>query len=435
MEYEIASIIQAVLKGLDFLHSRKMIHRDIKAGNILLNHNGEVKIADFGVCAQIMNTYENSKTFIGTLCWMSPEVLNYSEYNKKTDIWSLGITVIEIAEGDPPFSNLKQHMMRNKIIKDPPIGMSDPSKWSKEINDFVAKCLTYNPDNRPDAIELLKHPFIEKYAKGPALLSELVDSCIKEIDEYRLRQNEEDEFGSEEDVQEYKPGDTVDIYDEGNTVVRHAKNSIVFKGKNNEGGQNKANDEPFFMKHIRENGLDYEDEDKARDYAMNFGNDFEDKARFMNKNFNLDKQEDFKAPKDAKEESKAGNFDLGILECKNIEPGQDKLDSRRGPNQDEINSSLQNSRGNREQELVKRSGSLEESSKVDEDMINNQSIYSKKRSNHSKLQSSPNDKLRELAERNYSSSSDSFNCKRDAKQVTEITKDITARNISPPKVS
>ena len=84
-----------------------MIHRDIKTGNILLDREGRVKIADFGVSSQINHTYDQNQTYTGTPCWMSPEVLKRNKYNKKTDIWSLGITIIEMAEGDPPFSNLR----------------------------------------------------------------------------------------------------------------------------------------------------------------------------------------------------------------------------------------------------------------------------------------------------------------------------------------
>ena len=88
------------------MHDTRKIHRDIKAGNILLDNNGNAKLADFGVSAQLLNTYSKKQTMAGTPHWMSPEVLSKSEYNKKTDIWSLGITAIEMAEGDPPYSNI-----------------------------------------------------------------------------------------------------------------------------------------------------------------------------------------------------------------------------------------------------------------------------------------------------------------------------------------
>ena len=96
----------SVLRGLEYLHDLRKIHRDIKAGNILLDKFGNAKLADFGVSAQSQNTCLKKQTMAGTPHWMSPEVLTKSVYNKKTDIWSLGITCIEMAEGDPPYSNI-----------------------------------------------------------------------------------------------------------------------------------------------------------------------------------------------------------------------------------------------------------------------------------------------------------------------------------------
>lgn len=105
-EEQIAAVCFAVLRGLEYLHDTRMIHRDLKAGNILLDKNGNAKLADFGVSAQLLNTYSKKQTMAGTPHWMSPEVLTKSEYNKKTDIWSLGITAIEMAQGDPPYSDI-----------------------------------------------------------------------------------------------------------------------------------------------------------------------------------------------------------------------------------------------------------------------------------------------------------------------------------------
>lgn len=369
-EHEIGSIIKAVLRGLVYLHSRKMIHRDIKAGNILLNLDGHTKIADFGVWAQIMNTYDNSKTFIGTPCWMSPELLAHSDYNKKTDIWSLGITVIEMAEGEPPYSDMKMKMAMMKISREPAQGLTDPSKWSPELNNFVKRCLTLNPDKRPEAYELLDDPFILKYGKGGArLLSELVDGCIKVIEEYRQKMAEEDD---EDDYISYKPGETVEVYDEGNTVVKHANNSIIFNGMNGRQGSSNKNEEeePFFMRHIRKNGIDWEDKEQEEQYVKNFFNDYEDKARFAHQNF-IEGHEESKIP-EIQEESKTSRFDLGLPELKNKEPVEENMNNKRL--QDSITSSQQN-RQQREFEISKRSGSVEEASKVSEEMLSRENQY------------------------------------------------------------
>lgn len=115
---------------------------------------------------------------------MSPEVLSNSEYNKKTDIWSLGITAIEMAEGDPPYSHIPAIRAMFVIKSNPPKGLTNPDKWSTEFNNFVKRCLTVDPKRRPTAKELLLDPFIAK-SKGSALLSELVANSLEAIEKYR----------------------------------------------------------------------------------------------------------------------------------------------------------------------------------------------------------------------------------------------------------
>ncbi|KAL4495229.1 hypothetical protein ABPG72_007336, partial [Tetrahymena utriculariae] len=109
-EQQIASILQSTLKGLQYLHSNKIIHRDIKAGNILLDQRGNAKLADFGVSFQQIHTQAKAESKIGTPCWMAPEVIMHLKYDSKADIWSLGITAIELAEGEPPYSDVKPSM-------------------------------------------------------------------------------------------------------------------------------------------------------------------------------------------------------------------------------------------------------------------------------------------------------------------------------------
>jgi len=124
---------------------------------------------------------------------MSPEVLTKSEYNKKTDIWSLGITAIEMAEGDPPYSNIYYLRAMFLIPEQPPQGLTQPEKWSKEFNNFVGKCLTVDNKRRPTAKELLLDPFIHdniiskgsKNTNGRSILRELVKNSIEDIEIYR----------------------------------------------------------------------------------------------------------------------------------------------------------------------------------------------------------------------------------------------------------
>ena len=175
------------------MHDNYKIHRDIKAGNILLDNKGNAKLADFGVSAQLLNTYSKKQTMAGTPHWMSPEVLTKSEYNKKTDIWSLGITAIEMAEGDPPYSNIYYLRAMFLIPEQPPQGLTQPEKWSKEFNNFVGKCLTVDNKRRPTAKELLLDPFIHdniiskgsKNTNGRSILRELVKNSIEDIEIYR----------------------------------------------------------------------------------------------------------------------------------------------------------------------------------------------------------------------------------------------------------
>ena len=196
-EMEIASICQSVLKGLEYLHDTKKIHRDIKAGNILLDLKGNAKLADFGVSATLINTYSKKKTLTGTPYWMSPEVLSNSEYNKKTDIWSLGITAIEMAEGAPPYAHINYMRAMFVIQKKPAQSLTQPEKWSPEFNNFIKKCLTKDPRLRPTAKELLLDPFIQT-SKGRALLSELVENSLADIERQRIRQNQNEVSGDEE---------------------------------------------------------------------------------------------------------------------------------------------------------------------------------------------------------------------------------------------
>jgi len=200
-ESQIAYVCRETLKGLEYLHNNGVIHRDLKGANILLTDAGDVKLADFGVSG-ILDKNSKRNTFIGTPYWMAPEVIenrsNPVPYDTKADIWSLGITLIELAEAEPPLSEIHPMKVLFQIpYRDPP-KLKNQESYSKEFVNFISVCLQKDPNQRKTASELLKHPFITG-SKDRVVLSDIILKYKK------LRQAEmemDSETDSEEDSDE-----------------------------------------------------------------------------------------------------------------------------------------------------------------------------------------------------------------------------------------
>ncbi|XP_054479015.1 TRAF2 and NCK interacting kinase b isoform X1 [Anoplopoma fimbria] len=212
----IAYVCREILRGLTHLHQHKVIHRDIKGQNVLLTENAEVKLVDFGVSAQLDRTVGRRNTFIGTPYWMAPEVIACDEnpdatYDFKSDLWSLGITAIEMAEGAPPLCDM--HPMRALfLIPRNPAPRLKSKKWSKKFQSFIDSCLVKSHSQRPSTEQLLKHPFIRDLPNERQVRIQLKDH----IDRTKKRRGERDETeyeysGSEEEDEERDVGDPSSI--------------------------------------------------------------------------------------------------------------------------------------------------------------------------------------------------------------------------------
>ncbi|XP_048868016.1 myosin-IIIb [Brienomyrus brachyistius] len=184
----ISYILYGALLGLQHLHNNRIIHRDVKGNNILLTTEGGVKLVDFGVSAQLTSARLRRNTSVGTPFWMSPEVIaceqqyDYS-YDARCDVWSLGITAIELAEGDPPLSEMHPVKALFKIPRNPSPTLRHPEQWCRGFSHFLAQCLIKDFERRPSVTHLLEHPFIKQaHGKDMALRQRLATLIFQQQD-------------------------------------------------------------------------------------------------------------------------------------------------------------------------------------------------------------------------------------------------------------
>ena len=168
-EPQISAIMASCLLALETLHSKNIIHRDVKGANVLLSMDGLAKLSDLGVSKRTTRALHNADrrqlnngTQVGSLHWMAPELANQEPYNFQVDIWSLGITCIECAEAYPPHRNLSDDEVSEKIKTKPTQGLSNPEDFSKAMNNFISRCLTIDPYIRPTAKALYSDPFVKQ---------------------------------------------------------------------------------------------------------------------------------------------------------------------------------------------------------------------------------------------------------------------------------
>ncbi|VVA30292.1 PREDICTED: serine/threonine-kinase [Prunus dulcis] len=221
-EVVIATILREILKGLEYLHHHGHIHRDVKAGNILIDSRGAIKLGDFGVSACLFDSGDRQRmrnTFVGTPCWMAPEVMEQLHgYDFKADIWSFGITALELAHGHAPFSKYPPMKVLLMTLQNAPPGLDyeRDRKFSKSFKQMIASCLVKDPSKRPSAKKLLKHSFFKQARSNDYIARTLLEGLpalgdrIKELkrkEEYMLAQKKMPDGQKEELSQnEYKRG-------------------------------------------------------------------------------------------------------------------------------------------------------------------------------------------------------------------------------------
>ncbi|XP_031771312.1 neither inactivation nor afterpotential protein C [Apis florea] len=195
-EEHIGFILREVIQAMIYLNENNVMHRDIRGSNILLTKEGEIKLVDFGLSRTCQAEIGKRYTCVGSPSWMAPEVAiskgNNSEgYGNRADVWAIGITAIELADGKPPFQDMHPTRALFQIIRNPPPTLNRPSNWSQNFNDFISECLEKNPENRPFMGEIIEHPFLAELPDNDFLLTKeikilMMDACEKGKQERKL---------------------------------------------------------------------------------------------------------------------------------------------------------------------------------------------------------------------------------------------------------
>ncbi|XP_055720531.1 serine/threonine-protein kinase PAK 6-like isoform X2 [Salvelinus fontinalis] len=179
-EEQIATVCEAVLQALAYLHSQGVIHRDIKSDSILLTLDGRIKLSDFGFCAQISKDIPKRKSLVGTPYWMAPEVISKSPYSTEVDVWSLGIMVVEMVDGEPPYFSETPIAAMRRLRDEPAPTVRNTTQVSPVLKDFLNRMLTRDPVERASATDLLEHPFLLQ-SGSPQCLVPLVEQYRKRM--------------------------------------------------------------------------------------------------------------------------------------------------------------------------------------------------------------------------------------------------------------
>ncbi|KAI8369233.1 kinase-like domain-containing protein [Radiomyces spectabilis] len=198
-EHQIGRVARDILRALSRLHRLHRIHRDIRSDNVLLNMRGEVKLADFSHCAQLTSRNPKRNSVVGTPYWMAPEVIKGLDYDSKADIWSLGVLLLEMVQGDPPYVEYPPLRALFLIASNGLPPLREPDRWSDDLKNFLQQCTAENPAERPDAATLLKHPFLRSVGTAEDIIELIEETRLAELSMQDDDEEEEDEEENEDE--------------------------------------------------------------------------------------------------------------------------------------------------------------------------------------------------------------------------------------------